>query len=84
MTITVALSSFFLGYYYLKIKQTIVGEQKAFISPKSSNEITVSVTDRGELMMMDRRTGRFEIYDETVGLNVFKAYGNRITQTPVK
>ena len=84
MIVTVALSAFFLGYYYPKIKQTIVGDQKAFISPKNSNEITVSVTDRGELMVMDRRTGRFEIYDEAVGLNVFKAYGNRITQTPVK
>ena len=84
LIITVALSAFFLGYYYPKIKQTIVGDQKAFISPKSSNEITVSVTDRGELMVMDRRTGKFEIYDEAVGLNVFKAYGSRITQTPTK
>ena len=84
LIVTVALSAFFLGYYYPKIKQTIVGEQKAFISPKSSSEITVSVTDRGELMVMDRRTGRFEIYDESVGLNVFKAYGSRITQTPTK
>ena len=84
LIVTVALSAFFLGYYYPKIKQTIVGEQKAFIAPKTASEITVSVTDRGELMMMDRRTGRFEIYDEAVGLNVFKAYGNRITQTPAK
>lgn len=84
LIITVALSAFFLGYYYPKIKQTIVGEQKSFITPKNSNEITVSVTDRGELMVMDRRTGKFEIYDEAVGLNVFKAYGSRITQTPAK
>lgn len=84
LIVTVALSAFFLGYYYPKIKQTIVGEQKSFIVPKTSNEITISVTDRGELMVMDRRTGRFEIYEETVGLNVFKAYGNRITQIPAK
>jgi hypothetical protein len=73
-----------LGYYYPKIKQTIVGEQKTFIVPKTSAEITVSVTDRGELMVMDRRTGKFEIYEETVGLNVFKAYGSKITQSPGK
>lgn len=79
-----ALSAFFLGYYYPKIKQTIVGDQKTFVLPKTSNQITVSVTDRGELMIMDRGTGKFEIYEETVGLNVFKAYGNKITQTPVK
>ena len=84
LTVTVALSAFFLGYYYPKIKQTIVGEQKSFIVPKTSTQITVSVTDRGELMVMDRATGRFEIYEETVGLNVFKAYGSRITQNPGK
>lgn len=81
MVTTVALSAFFLGYYYPKIKQTIVGEQKSFIVPRTSNQITVSVTDRGELMVMDRATGKFEIYEESVGLNVFKAYGNRIIQT---
>ena len=84
LTVTVALSAFFLGYYYPKIKQTIVGEQKTFIVPKNSSQITVSVTDRGELMVMDRATGKFEIYDEAVGLNVFKSYGSRITQTHTK
>lgn len=84
LVVTVALSAFFLGYYYPKIKQTIVGEQKTFIVPKNSSQITVSVTDRGELMVMDRATGKFEIYDEAVGLNVFKAYGSRITQTHTK
>lgn len=79
-----ALSAFFLGYYYPKIKQTIVGEQRSLVVPKTSAQITVSVTDRGELMVMDRGTGKFEIYEESVGLNVFKAYGNKITQTPGK
>ena len=79
-----ALSAFFLGYYYPKIKQTIVGEQKALVLPKTSSQITVSVTDRGELMIMDRGTGKFEIYEESVGLNVFKAYGNKITQSSGK
>ena len=79
-----ALSAFFLGYYYPKIKQTIVGEQRSLVAPRTSAQITVSVTDRGELMVMDRGTGKFEIYEESVGLNVFKAYGNKITQSPGK
>ena len=79
-----ALSAFFLGYYYPKIKQTVAGEQKALVAPRTSAQITVSVTDRGELMVMDRGTGKFEIYEETVGLNVFKAYGSKITQNSGK
>ena len=84
LIVITASSAFFLGYYYPKIKQTIVGEQKALVLPKTSTQITVSVTDRGELMIMDRGTGKFEIYEESVGLNVFKSYGNRITQSSGK
>ena len=79
-----ALSAFFLGYYYPKIKQTIVGEQRSLVAPRTSAQITVSVTDRGELMIMDRGTGKFEIYEESVGLNVFKSYGSKITQNSGK
>jgi len=84
LIVITASSAFFLGYYYPKIKQTIVGEQKTFIVPKTSAQITVSVSDRGVLMVMDRGTGKFEIYEETVVLNVFKAYGSKITQNSGK
>jgi len=75
-----AISAFLLGYYFPKIKSTISGEA-ASVEALPPTVISVSVTDRGELLIMDRRTGKFSVYDESIGLNVFKAYGARITQS---
>jgi hypothetical protein len=80
LVIMISVSTFFLGYYYPRIKNSINGEKISSVLPKTSEEITISVTDRGELMMMNRRTRVFEIYKEEVGLNVFKAYANRMTE----
>ena len=78
LVVATAIRAFLLGYYFPKIKATVSGETSAVQSLPPS-VITVSVTDRGELLIMDRRTGKFNIYDESIGLNVFKAYGARIT-----
>ena len=80
----VAYVAFLSGYYYPKIKQVVSEDKKTLSPPKNPGQITISFTDRGELMMMSRETGKFEIYDESVGLNVFKAYGSRIIQTQTK
>lgn len=75
-----AVSAFLLGYYFPKIKSTISGDASS-VQALPPTVISVSVTDRGELLIMDRRTGKFSVYDESIGLNVFKAYGARITQS---
>lgn len=82
MIAIVGMSAFFLGYYYPKIKQSVLGEKNSHVAPKSSTQTTTSVTDRGELMILDRESGRFELYDESVGHNIFKAYGARISVKP--
>ena len=44
----------------------------------------MSVTDRGELLILDSTTGTFEMYEEPVGMSVFKAYGNVLTSNQPK
>lgn len=80
LVVATAISAFLLGYYFPKIKSTISGETSS-VQALPPAVVSVSVTDRGELLIMDRRTGKFSVYDESIGLNVFKAYGARITQT---
>lgn len=75
------IASFFIGYYYMSIYNSMHGEnsRSKFIRPKTLDEISVSVTDKGEMLIIDRITGNLNVYDESVGLNVFKLYGSRIT-----
>jgi hypothetical protein len=80
LVVATAISAFLLGYYFPKLKALVSGEISA-VEALPPTAVSVSVTDRGELLIMDRRTGKFNVYDESIGLNVFKAYGARITQT---
>lgn len=75
------MSTFFLGYYYPVLHKTLHEEPKKFIESKTLNQCSVSITDRGELLIIDRTTGTFDVYKENVGLTIFKSYGSRITST---
>jgi hypothetical protein len=79
LIVATAISAFLLGYYFPKLKSLVTGEISA-VEALPPTVVSISVTDRGELLIMDRRTGKFNVYDESIGLNVFKAYGARITQ----
>lgn len=77
------IGAFFIGYYYPTMMKSIHDEPKV-IDLKTVDRCSVSVTDRGEMLILDRMNGSFEVYDEQVGLAVFKAYGARITTTQLK
>lgn len=75
------VAAFFIGYYYPSLINSIHGEPKV-IDLKTLDRCSVSVTERGEMLILDRTNGSFEVYDEQVGLAVFKAYGSRLTNQP--
>lgn len=71
--------AFGLGYYYPVLQKSLHDEPQKFIQPKSLEQTSVSVTERGELLIIDRNTGKFEVYEHKVGLAIFKAYGTLLT-----
>jgi hypothetical protein len=80
------IASFFIGYYYPNLQKSIHHEKEArkFIQPKSLNQVSVSITDRGEMLIINRVNGMYDVYDESVGIEIFKAYGNQITSSQIK
>ena len=77
-------TAFFVGYYYPTLQKSLNEEPKKFLQPRTHERTSVSVTDRGELLIIDRESGKFDVYEESVGLSVFKAYGTRITSNQPK
>ena len=77
-------TAFFVGYYYPTLQKSLNEEPKRFLQPRTHERTSVSVTDRGELLIIDRESGKFDVYEESVGLSVFKAYGTRITSNQPK
>jgi hypothetical protein len=76
--------SFFVGYFYPIVNKALHEEPTKFIKFGSLKETSISVTDRGELLIINRVTGKYDVYDESIGLSIFKAYGTHITNNQPK
>jgi hypothetical protein len=57
-------------YHYTKKKSTNI--------PKKASEISVAVNERGEMLIIDRSTGEYNFYQDSVGIFIFNLYANRI------
>jgi len=44
------------------------------------NEVSIAVNESNELLMIERKTGKYIIYSDKIGMTVFKMYTNRIYQ----
>jgi len=65
-----------IGYYYhhfTKTKSTIKVDEVKTIA-----ETSVAINERKELLIIDRASGRYVIYDDSVGTAIFTMYANRL------
>ena len=46
----------------------------------SSTKVSIAVNEANELMLVDRETGKYQMYSDSVGMSIFKMYSNRIYQ----
>ena len=44
----------------------------------TSKTISVAINEKGELMLIDRKNGNYEIYDENLGKTIFEMYAEKI------
>ena len=45
---------------------------------RKSSEISVAINERNELMLIDRRNGKYEIYQDSTGMQIFNLYANKL------
>lgn len=45
---------------------------------KTIKEVSVAINERNELMVIDRTTGEYEIYQDSIGQSIFNLYATRI------
>jgi hypothetical protein len=80
MNITIVASTliagFGLGYYFQELK----------VKPKSVNEtilnkeVRIAIDSENKLIIMDRKTGQYIIYSDSVGKTIFNMYATKISQ----
>jgi hypothetical protein len=69
---------FLLGTIYQSSKKEI--EKNPYSHAFSPSEISIAVNESNELIMIERATGNYIVYSDTVGQTIFSMYANRIHQ----
>ena len=84
--VSIIIIVFYIGMFFTTFKTAINPKNgdtyTEFMKPSNLENCSVSVTDRGELLIIDRNTGTFTVYNDDVGMSIFRSYAKHITNTP--
>lgn len=78
------IAGFCIGYYY-----SVLLDKTAHASPmksvKSVATTSIAISERNELLIIDRASGNYTVFQDSVGLAIFNTYANRLyNQATVK
>ena len=73
-------AAFIIGFYCNQLTGYYESKSTKFSKPLESNIISVAVTEHNELLIINRYKQTIDVYSDTVGIAIFKAYANRITK----
>jgi uncharacterized cupredoxin-like copper-binding protein len=62
---------------YVKVAEKVENPYAHAFSPE---EISIAVNESGELIMIERATGKYIVYSDSIGQTIFGMYANRIHQ----
>jgi hypothetical protein len=70
---------FFIGKFYNQIISPKEAESQ--IQIHTMKEISIAVNESNDLMIMDKKTGNYKIFEDSVGLTIFRMYAGKISQS---
>ena len=68
------------GYYYSKIKNAPEANKPTMqIQPAVKiKDVSIAINERNEMLIIDRKTGEYMTYQDSVGMAVFTLYAGKI------
>jgi hypothetical protein len=73
----VLAAGFFVGKTYVELKP---GE-KNHLSVQSVDQVSIAVDESNQILIINRETGEYQIFSDSVGITIFKMYANWIYST---
>ncbi len=71
------LCVFFIGHYSYIINNT----DKPKHAAKTTKDVTIAINNANEIMIIDRKTGTYQTYSDSVGISIFKMYASKMYQS---
>lgn len=73
----VIIASFFLGKYYDAFQTEKVVE-KVVITKVDKSSVNIAIDESNNLMVINKKTGDYVIYQDSIGNSIFKLYAKNI------
>lgn len=74
------VAAFVIGFYCNQLTEFQASKSGKFSKPIEATNISVAVTEHNELLIIDRNKQSIDVYSDTIGVSIFKAYANRIAE----
>jgi hypothetical protein len=75
--ILLALSSgFFLG----RVSHEILPKVEAKPTVKQASDISIAINESNQMMVIDKKTGKYDMFADSVGITIFRMYAGKIYQ----
>jgi hypothetical protein len=75
--ILLALSSgFFLG----RVSHEILPKVETKPTVKQASEISIAINESNQMMIIDKKTGKYDMFADSVGITIFRMYAGKIYQ----
>jgi len=75
------LIGFSIGRYTQNYPPEKAKSENPYMAMHSVTNVSIAVNESNELLLIDRTTGKYEMYSDSIGMSIFKMYSNRIYQT---
>lgn len=69
------IAGFCIGYYYDLAVNKVKGD--AWREAKTLNNTSVAVNEKEDLLIIDRKTGAYTIYSDSIGRVIFNIYAQK-------
>ena len=70
----------YIGYIWKDLHSTKVQTTKAI----TKKEISIAINEEKQLLLINKVSGEYIIYSDSVGQSIFKMYANQLTQKVTK
>ena len=73
------LGGFTIGYYYNVIDELKMNQGKASVTEVKKVSVNLAIDESNNLLVIDKKTGSYFIYEDSVGMSIFNLYARNIT-----
>lgn len=74
------VAAFVIGFYCNQLSDYYASKSNKFTKSQDAKNISIAVTEHNELLIINRDKQSIDVYCDTIGVSIFKAYANKISE----